>query len=279
MWLTFGEPGRQRFRDQRRREIATIPGDRHTIGCDDYFHDGSKALQCVGNVATWIDRDGRRCDNLTPSIVQYVLSSCLIASPEGRPEARNVRWNLRERIFHISTDSTRVPSSPSDDTPGKHRQHNRSISRHDTFYPPLVPPSLSLRPTADLYDYKEYRDTREITASPEPIQSDMNTETITLSPRAGTTRRYHDSIHPVNALSTNEIIIPIERQHHADPSSHDPVTLSGVIRVEDILAWREKGKKTKMVGELPGWGHMKRTLSNRDYVSYLPKPSTTTNTG
>ncbi|KAK8139416.1 serine/threonine protein kinase [Apiospora sp. TS-2023a] len=92
-WLAFGEAGRQRFREERKCETSQ---DHKTLGCSDTFHDGLEVLQCVRDVPQRLERDGRRCDDITPRIAQYVLDACLI-----REKARSLSHQVVQHVKDI----------------------------------------------------------------------------------------------------------------------------------------------------------------------------------
>ncbi|KAK6866318.1 hypothetical protein PG995_002846 [Apiospora arundinis] len=110
VWLSFGESARLSFRGERMIETSTLSNEHRAMGGDDTFHDGEKPLNCVQGVHKRILTNGRRCDELTHQIVEYVLNHCLV---EGVP--LSAFRNPPPNHFRVLTYINELDTSTTDD--------------------------------------------------------------------------------------------------------------------------------------------------------------------
>ncbi|ROW17218.1 hypothetical protein VPNG_01208 [Cytospora leucostoma] len=78
IWVTFGEPKRVAFQQERREENKQVAPTQRGLGRSDCFHNGKGRLNVVNEVHRLILTHGRRCDSLTPDIVQLILNHVLV---------------------------------------------------------------------------------------------------------------------------------------------------------------------------------------------------------
>ncbi|VUC31582.1 unnamed protein product [Clonostachys rosea] len=76
-FITYGNPGLCEFQKQRKTEIASLRGIPENIG-DQCFHNSHGPLESVQRFSQGIHRNGRRCDDITPRIVDLVLNRLLV---------------------------------------------------------------------------------------------------------------------------------------------------------------------------------------------------------
>ncbi|KAK7952722.1 uncharacterized protein PG986_008450 [Apiospora aurea] len=291
VWVCFGEPGRQRFRQARMRETSTLSDDHRALGSEDAFHDGSKALKCVQDAYQWISSDGRRCDDNTMRIVEYVLANCL-AEYEARPIARAVRANLNKILYCQPTTPLRDSSSLSSTMSREHR-HRTSVNGSEAYehVHGMVQEAQALhRPPSNPAPY--FQDTAgdrvppELAASPEPTRGSLH------QPRPSTTGSQNHSTSPGMSDPPNGIQSP------ATPSSPRPRDLSVLINGSSgpgtspyppsnnddtslreitykvVLDWMAEGKKSRSKTELSGWKQAQSALKNRDYIIVVDNSKT-----
>ncbi|KAK8026406.1 serine/threonine protein kinase [Apiospora marii] len=271
IWLVFGEPGRQRFREKRINEISRLPDDQHVSGCNDAFHDGLKVLACIqDDVYDNLWSGGRRCDEITPNIVEYVLTNCLTAQEE-RPMARNVRAHLLRMINGQSAFPKRVLSSR--DSATHQRVSSVNVPNGFTHVYDLdhgndIPhrPQITSMPFAS--DPTDTQRLPRLDDSSEAIQ--QLRPSITEPPQSAVFERPkgRTTLPPPNTQgSTDDSHLPRSssggHMTRSDHPTRDPLPHK---TYQDVLEWMAELKETKSSRDLPGWTHTKGTLSNREYI-------------
>ncbi|CAH0055525.1 unnamed protein product [Clonostachys solani] len=76
-FITYGNSGLHEFQKQRRMEITSLHGNLGSLD-DECFHDSHGRLESVQKFGQGIHRNGRRCDDITPRIVDLVLNRLLV---------------------------------------------------------------------------------------------------------------------------------------------------------------------------------------------------------
>ncbi|KAK7949511.1 hypothetical protein PG988_016150 [Apiospora saccharicola] len=293
IWVSFGEPDRQRFRDRRICEIARLSDDPQALDSD-AFHNGSKALMCVEDVHRWILSDGRKCDNFTPDIVRYVLDHCLNNNRKGRPSSENVAWKLNEILHLNSMVPKRMPSSPSSGMSREQQQHVNGYSKYaqspDAIESPHAPQSPPAGPLFPFLNPGGSPTPRELVASPDILPPTIiPVRTPPQQPPRSTTAPQHpsngnQSLHQLKSVSVPAPPTPSPARPPPVPpigssdsatsiNSLQPANSLREVTYEVVLDWME-GKKNKLRTELPGWKQAQNNLGNRDYMIVVDNSKT-----
>ncbi|KAK8081318.1 serine/threonine protein kinase [Apiospora saccharicola] len=287
-WLAFGEAGRQRFREERKCETSQ---DHKTLGCSDTFHDGLEVLQCVRDVPQRLERDGRRCDDITPRIAQYVLDACLI-----REKARSLSHQVVQHVKDIL-----YAKPPTGDQHSFLRSAGRnswtslpSLNGHphdpttSTYIDPGSTSEANLSPPPHANAHDGFRSGTEAPPasqqlSPRPMHRHDNSENTTTAAHNRAAKR----LKHIHQWTTNERVAtkptlnlspyqkpPVIYQRQQLPSSFTKSTSSEsaqtpslpAVTADEVLSWIKEGKKTGVSSTLPGWDSIQRTLGGRDYI-------------
>ncbi|CAG9962895.1 unnamed protein product [Clonostachys byssicola] len=100
-FITYGNQGLHEFQKQRRMEIASL--HRKLGNLDDaYFHDSHGPLESVRKFVQGIHRNGRRCDDITPRIVDLALNRLLV--PQKTRCTAFELFNKVDEAIEISKD-------------------------------------------------------------------------------------------------------------------------------------------------------------------------------
>ncbi|KAK6843885.1 kinase-like domain-containing protein [Apiospora arundinis] len=287
VWLQFGEPARQRFRQERMKETAISFNGHQAQGCSDTFHDGSRVLQCVRGVLHWIERDGRRCDDITPQVVQYVLGTCL-GEDKGRPISRQVVYELNKIIYAAPT--TQGPHTPSKSTQRQSWQDTSPANGPEIYVPENEELHTRQRPSLQP---AHYRPRHSSGASQDPPRLSISTEPIIPTipdrpspqhfrsggnePSESSNRPLNNEqpstdnlrSHPLPKATRTENSPPPNTKPLPNPPEPAPARLPSlpVVNADEVFDWYKEKKKTKSTPrELPGWDSIKGTMSGRDYV-------------
>ncbi|KAH7308564.1 kinase-like domain-containing protein [Stachybotrys elegans] len=108
VWISFGEQGRQDFRDMRMKETAQLP-DHKNDGRSDCFHDNERVLKCVEQVGEWIRTNGRQCDTITPLVVDLVLKHLLLEA--GQRITSRILYNRLSVLIKDACPPGRLPET------------------------------------------------------------------------------------------------------------------------------------------------------------------------
>ncbi|KAL8894790.1 MAG: hypothetical protein Q9192_004050, partial [Flavoplaca navasiana] len=85
-WVTRGSPKLVEYRRRRQIEIAKKIGV--ALSSEDRFHHGSKILETVDELHDDIKRNGRRCDFITPCVIERLVKGMVRPHPQSRGTAQ-----------------------------------------------------------------------------------------------------------------------------------------------------------------------------------------------
>ncbi|KAK8048189.1 serine/threonine protein kinase [Apiospora phragmitis] len=285
VWLTFGEPGRLSFQNQRKREISTLPDEHRSIGCSDAFHNGEGVLKCVQDIRQKIYADGRRCDEITFKIVDHVLSDCLVDGQE-RATALRIRSKLANIIHRRSTNLADLPPSPASGAQRESWQNTPPVVNgsgpyfygHDADQTAQTPQRPPLPPTARLHG-SEGSNVRPAPALPNELSlPELPTQTSPRQLRSSATEPQQGSdttaaMQPTHGIPSRPLPVPVcplspahlnTRISRVDTPSRRS-SLPGVAPSE-LHQWIEEYKRTGTARVLPGWVPIKDALVGRDFI-------------
>lgn len=100
-FITYGNPGLHEFQKQREMEIASLHKRLGNFD-DKCFHDSHGPLESVRKFGQGIHRNGRRCDDITPRIVDLALNRLLVPQ-KSRCTAFEL-FNKVDEAIEISKD-------------------------------------------------------------------------------------------------------------------------------------------------------------------------------
>lgn len=100
-FITYGNPGLHEFQKQREMEIASLHRSLGNLD-DKCFHDSHGPLESVRKFGQGIHRNGRRCDDITPRIVDLALNRLLVPQ-KSRCTAFEL-FNKVDEAIEISKD-------------------------------------------------------------------------------------------------------------------------------------------------------------------------------
>ncbi|KAK7224989.1 hypothetical protein V2G26_012992 [Clonostachys chloroleuca] len=100
-FITYGDPGLHEFQKQREMEIASLHRSLGNLD-DKCFHDSHGPLESVRKFGQGIHRNGRRCDDITPRIVDLALNRLLVPQ-KSRCTAFEL-FNKVDEAIEISKD-------------------------------------------------------------------------------------------------------------------------------------------------------------------------------
>ncbi|KAK8124371.1 uncharacterized protein PG998_000130 [Apiospora kogelbergensis] len=283
VWVSFGEAERLAFRDRRINETSKLSDEHWNIGCSDTFHDGSEPLKCVQDVLEKIRDDGRRCDTLTPEIVDYILRDCLVYFGI-RHTVLQVRSKLGQILQHrpIATSpyenqriswqtTTHVNPIPDEGRLGNGmgqgaQAQPRPDLRPGTFFSvsgdspakqmskPSTEPTL---PTCASLTAKPPLQIRTTAPQSEYSGNTPKQQSNGISPglSASPVRSQDPSIHSGARSPLQGSSSPSRVKH----TSHPEVTPS------ELHKWILEHKKSA-AGDLPGWKAIQDSLAGRDFI-------------
>jgi hypothetical protein len=100
-FITYGNSGLREFQKQRRMEITSLNRNRGSLD-DECFHDSHGPLESVQKFGQGIHRNGRRCDDITPRMVDLALNRLLV--PENSRCTAFELFNKVNEAIEISKD-------------------------------------------------------------------------------------------------------------------------------------------------------------------------------
>lgn len=239
-------------------ETASLP-HHMDLGRRDCFHDELNALNCVRNVLSWVDRDGRKSDTVTPQIVRRVLETTLIEK-DDRYEARQIR-SMLSRILHDAA----IAGNPAVVSP-----------RHKSEASPFSPGTFSPESTEPSSPQKVPALNGTALTDPHVTTTGLPLGTQQLSPRQPPTIPEHipnrpsiNDTRPLRGIPVIEKPSPPGQPPKAPTSTvpgQDMRTSLPPVTFQELQQWIADRKQGNKRG-LPGWESAKRSLEGRDFVS------------
>ncbi|CAI6087926.1 unnamed protein product [Clonostachys chloroleuca] len=231
VWVTFGERGRQDFRNKRIEEISKLP-ELKNLGYGDCFHNGSVALNCVTEYVNLMKLHGRPSDKLTPEIVNLATENLLVEE-----DSRINSLNLHSRLRVILNDKR--SSEKLDPTHSLEAYQVKSPSTVRSEMPQQILTGQPLR-----------SDPGEMSPFEMSGNENMSRVRNTLSAPGP------DSTQPVGPGKLTE----------SNSSSADETE----VYIDQLSSWRKSKKSQWHNYELPGWKLAQGQLKGRDFVSLEP---------
>ncbi|KAK8041732.1 hypothetical protein PG993_006255 [Apiospora rasikravindrae] len=285
VWLAFGEAGCRRFREERKSETSK---DHRDLGCSDTFHDGLEVLQCVRDVPRGLEINGRRCDDLTPRIAQYVLDACLTAE-KARHLSFQVVYNLKKILYpKISPGDQHSPSRSTGrnswlETPPVNGHPEVTMAANE---PPRTPPRPSPKPLPYHPNSEADQGIPAISIQTDLVPPCLPTQTSPPKPQPDTIELPNNSNTSTNGQPTNSMPCnppsgwgrtrspPLSTNgNNSSPTTPSPPSLNPPrppslprVTADEVLSWIKISKKSKVPNTLSGWDSIKRTLGGRDYI-------------
>lgn len=117
LWVTADERERVAFQQRRRDENDLVSPIQRGLGRSDCFHNGKEKLKTVSDVYDFVRRHGRRCDELTPEIVSFVLDHVLVEEDQRYPvkvistELDKLIRTSRETVYGSSMGGSNASSA------------------------------------------------------------------------------------------------------------------------------------------------------------------------
>ena len=136
-WVTEGSAKLHEYRRRRQKEIAQKLGVSSTE--EDCFHHGSKILETVDEIHDEIKRNSRRCDLITPYVIERLVKGMVRPQPPSRGSAQF----LLETSSEILKDAKRKreEATPSGSAPNPDRPiSDPGIDGRRRRHPPRLPP-------------------------------------------------------------------------------------------------------------------------------------------
>ncbi|KAI9150717.1 Mitogen-activated protein kinase kinase [Paramyrothecium foliicola] len=253
VWISFGERGRQDFRQQRMQETSYLP-DHEDLGRADCFHDGSKVLDCVSKIPELIELHGRKGDNITLQMVHLILYHLLVEE-DGRCQPKDLYVKMKNVIR-----GTQSPLS----MPGFNLR-NSSATSHEVASPRSFvgsPTSISMSPIAEPSSSASLPYTPRIDSSGK--STTVPTEASGLIVQSATDARNQFP----NIAAPNPTSRP---PHTSQPLQH--VQAKTVMTrafphlpISDLEEWIKVEKRTPGAQSLSGWEAAKNQLKDRDFA-------------
>lgn len=233
VWVTFGERGRQDFRNKRIEEISKLP-ELKSLGYGDCFHNGSVALNCVTEYVNLMKLHGRPSDKLTPEIVNLTTENLLVEE-----DSRINSLNLHSRLRAILNDKR--SSEKLDPTHSLEAYQIKSPSTVRSEMPQQILTGQPLQ--SDPGEMSPFEMSRD-----ENMSGVKNISRVS-APGPGSTQ----PVGPGKLTKSNS-------------SSADETE----VYIDQLSSWRKSKKSPWHNYELPGWKLAQGQLKGRDFVSLGP---------
>ncbi|KAL8879653.1 MAG: hypothetical protein Q9198_002778 [Flavoplaca austrocitrina] len=134
-WVTAGSHKLCEYRRRRQKEIGKRLGVASSE--EDRFHHVSEVLETVNGIHAEIEHNSRRCDLITPCVIEKLVKAMVRPYPQSRGAAQFLLETSRQILK--DAEEKRKDAMPSG--PAPHPDHTNSDSRIDVRGPRL-PPSL-----------------------------------------------------------------------------------------------------------------------------------------
>ncbi|KAL8963800.1 MAG: hypothetical protein Q9183_004945, partial [Haloplaca sp. 2 TL-2023] len=148
-WVTGGRLKVSEFRRRRQKELAEILGVASSE--KDRFHDGLEILQTVKTCYEDIAYTSRRCDLITPRVIEKIVKAMVRPYPESRGAARFL-LDTSNQILEDAKGKGKgkgkgvMPSSPATNPNHAILESESSVQVRGPRLPPSLPPHLASKP-------------------------------------------------------------------------------------------------------------------------------------
>ena len=141
IWVTGGIPKLLEYRRRRQKEIAKKLGVASSQ--EDRFHYGLKVLQTVNDCYDDIACNSRRCDLITPSVIEKIVKAMVRPHPESRGAALFLLETSKEILKDAKGKGKEsMPSGPAPNP--NHTISDSGIQVRRPRLPPNLPPDQNL---------------------------------------------------------------------------------------------------------------------------------------
>ncbi|KAL8878006.1 MAG: hypothetical protein Q9198_004096 [Flavoplaca austrocitrina] len=107
-WVTEGSHKLLEYRRRRQQEIAKKLGV--ALSGEDRFHHVSKVLETVNEIHAEIEHNSRRCDPITPCVVEKIVKAMVRPHPQSRGAAQFLLETSSEILEDAESDSSETAS-------------------------------------------------------------------------------------------------------------------------------------------------------------------------